>query len=159
MRIQAEKDLLRANEALKTILDKSPFGVAVIGRDRKVRWANQYVCTLAGVADAADLCGKECGEYFCPASQSECPILDRQQVIDNSERIFRRQDGLEIPILKTVLEIEMNGEPVLLETFEDITERKRTEDALKASLSLLNAALESTADGLLIVNGNGRITK
>jgi PAS domain S-box-containing protein len=159
LRIQAEKDLLRANEALKTILDKSPFGVAVIGRDRKVRWANQYVCALAGVADAADLCGKECGEYFCRASQTECPILDRHQVVDNSERIFRRQDGVEIPILKTVLEIEMNGEPVLLETFEDITERKRTEDALKSSLSLLNAALESTADGLLIVNGNGKITK
>jgi PAS domain S-box-containing protein len=141
------------------ILDKSPFGIAVIGRDRKVRWANQYVCTLAGVENATILCGKDCGEYFCPASQTECPILDQHQVIDNSERIFRRQDGLEIPILKTVMEIEMNGEPVLLETFEDITERKRAEDALKSSLSLLDAAMESTADGILIVNSNGMVTK
>ncbi len=131
----------------------------MIGRDRKVRWANQYVCSLAGVEDASDFCGKECGEYFCPASQTECPILDRHQVIDNSERIFRRKDGLEIPILKTVMEIEMNGESVLLETFEDITERKRAEDALKFSLSLLDAALESTADGLLIVDSKGKVTK
>ena len=35
---------------------------------------------------------------------------------------------VEIPILKTVMEIEMNGEPVLLETFVDITYRKRTEE-------------------------------
>jgi two-component system, cell cycle sensor histidine kinase and response regulator CckA len=144
---------------LKTIFDRCPFGVAVIGRDRKVRWANQYVCKLAGVEDAAVLCGKLCGEYFCPASQTECPILDRHQGVDNSERIFRRRDGLEIPILKTVLEIEINGEPVLLETFEDITERKRAEEALKFSLSLLDAALESSADGLLIVNSNGMVAK
>ena len=80
-------------------------------------------------------------------------------MVDNSERILRRQDGLEIPILKTVMEIEMNGESVLLETFVDITERKQAEDALKSSLSLLSAALESTADGLLIVNSEGKVTK
>jgi PAS domain S-box-containing protein len=114
---------------------------------------------LAGVEDATVLCGKDCSEYFCPASQHECPILDRHQAVDNSERIFRRNDGQEIPILKTVMEIEMNGESVLLETFEDITERKRAEDALKFSLSLLDAALESTVDGLLIVDSNGKVTK
>jgi PAS domain S-box-containing protein len=35
----------------------------------------------------------------------------------------------------------------------------RVEEALKSSLSLLNAALESTADGLLIVDINGKVTK
>ena len=126
-RKRAEQELIRAHEVLKTILERSPFGVAVIGRDRKIRWVNHYICALAGVEDATVLCGKECGEYLCPAEQNACPILDRHQVIDNSERILRRKDGLEIPILKTVMEIEMNGEPVLLETFVDITERKQVE--------------------------------
>lgn len=42
---------------------------------------------------------------------------------------------------------------------EDITERKRAEDALKSSLSLLSASLESTADGILIVDRKGKITR
>jgi len=126
-RKRAGLELTRAHAVLKTILERSPFGVAVIGKDRKIRWANHYICTLAGVEDATVLCGKECGEYLCPAEQNACPILDRNQVIDNSERMLRRKDGLEIPILKTVMEIEMNGEPVLLETFVDITERKQVE--------------------------------
>jgi PAS domain S-box-containing protein len=38
----------------------------------------------------------------------------------------------------------------------DITERKRSEEALRESLSLLNAAFESTADGILVVSREGK---
>jgi PAS domain S-box-containing protein len=41
----------------------------------------------------------------------------------------------------------------------DITERKRAEEGLAGSLSLLEAALESTADGLLIVDRDGRVER
>jgi PAS domain S-box-containing protein len=41
----------------------------------------------------------------------------------------------------------------------EIDERKQAEDALKFSLSLLDSALESTADGILIVNSQGKVTK
>jgi PAS domain S-box-containing protein len=41
---------------------------------------------------------------------------------------------------------------------EDITERKRMEQALETSLSLLRATLESTADGILVVDSDGRVT-
>ncbi|WKZ37327.1 MAG: PAS domain S-box protein [Anaerolineales bacterium] len=41
---------------------------------------------------------------------------------------------------------------------EDITQRKQAENELKTSLSMLNASLESTADGILIVDRQGKIT-
>ncbi len=41
----------------------------------------------------------------------------------------------------------------------DVTARKSAEDALKSSVSLLTASLESTADGILIVDGSGKITQ
>ncbi|MFA0823230.1 MAG: PAS domain S-box protein [Methanomethylovorans sp.] len=41
----------------------------------------------------------------------------------------------------------------------DITERKHAEDNLKYSVSLLNASLDSTADGILIVDRYGKITQ
>lgn len=43
-------------------------------------------------------------------------------------------------------------------TIRDITERKQTEDKLKQSLSLLEATLDSTADGILVVSREGKIT-
>ncbi|PYO71997.1 MAG: adenylate/guanylate cyclase, partial [Gemmatimonadetes bacterium] len=42
-------------------------------------------------------------------------------------------------------------------TYRDITERQRTEQDLRETLSLLNATLESTADGILVVDLAGRI--
>jgi two-component system cell cycle sensor histidine kinase/response regulator CckA len=41
--------------------------------------------------------------------------------------------------------------------YRDITQRKRTEQDLHHTLSLLNATLESTADGILVVDLDGRI--
>ncbi len=134
-----QQELIQSNENLKTIFDMSPFGVVVIGKDRVIRWANHYVYKVAGVDKATILCGKKCVDYFCPTSQHECPILDLHQKVDNSERILRHQDSHEIPILKSVIEIEMNGEAVLLETFVDITDRKRAEEELKEANARANS--------------------
>ena len=45
----------------------------------------------------------------------------------------------------------------MLGTMTDVTEWQRTEDALASSLSLLKATLESTADGILVVDRKGRV--
>jgi PAS domain S-box-containing protein len=60
---------------------------------------------------------------------------------------------------KNILLYDEEGNLTALEGIaRDITERKRADDELKYSISLLNASLESTADGTLIVNREGRIT-
>ena len=123
-------ELTQANETLKAILDNTLFGVAIIDRSRTIRWVNNIVCRMAGVETPADLIGKQCGDYLCPAQQQECPILDHNQTLDNSERILRRHDGKIIPILKTVTEINLDGEDMLLETFIDISEQKKAEEEL-----------------------------
>lgn len=51
------------------------------------------------------------------------------------------------------------GAPVrLVGTHTDVTDRKEAEARLAASASLLRATLESTADGILVVDRNGRIS-
>jgi len=51
------------------------------------------------------------------------------------------------------------GERSLLHSIvHDVTERKRAEAAVQRSVSLLEATLDSTADGILVVDGAGRIT-
>jgi diguanylate cyclase (GGDEF)-like protein/PAS domain S-box-containing protein len=52
----------------------------------------------------------------------------------------------------------VNGRAVSISgTAQDITDRKRAEAELREALSLLSATLESTADGLLVVDGQGSI--
>jgi PAS domain S-box-containing protein len=54
--------------------------------------------------------------------------------------------------------IRVGGRELLYSIIHDITERKWAEAELEKSLSLLNATLESTADGILVVDRQGRIT-
>jgi PAS domain S-box-containing protein len=55
---------------------------------------------------------------------------------------------------------DSSGKPVsMLGVARDITERKQAEEILQYSLSLLTASLESTADGLLIVDRQGKIAQ
>ena len=131
-------------ESALHILMKCPVGVVVIGMDRRIRLANEYMRRLAGMKDWQTMQGQHCAAYLCKVDQTTCPVLDDGQPVKNSVRIVRRKDGKEIPILKTVETTELNGETVLIETFVDLTESNPSPDALKnQSLfisSLLNAA-------------------
>ena len=66
---------------------------------------------------------------------SERWLEDRRQMIYDEDGHFSRVDGLLL----------------------DITEEKATEDNLRRTVSLLNATLESTADGILVVDAAGKI--
>ena len=153
-----EGELNRSNDLLKYILTKCPFGVTLIGRDRTIRWANENAAAMAGLENPDIMLGKNCGEYLCPADQNECPVLDHGNLLNRSERILRRKDGMEIPILKTVLEVEMNGESLLLESFIDISEQKKAEAHLKHTLEEMEAIFKSSLVGIMVLE-NRIITK
>lgn len=57
-----------------------------------------------------------------------------------------------------VVEVDERGEPVrLFGATQDVTERMHVEVELRSALSLLSATLESTEDGILVVDQQGRI--
>ena len=52
------------------------------------------------------------------------------------------------------------GKPLrVIGTHADITDRMRVEEKLNSSLSLLEATLESTADGILVADGHGKMVR
>jgi PAS domain S-box-containing protein len=150
-RKRRDRENRRTNERMREILQKCPFGVVVIGLDRTIRWANREACRLAGVSDSSALIGHQCGDYLCPAGQNDCPVLDHHQTVDNSARILRRSDGSEIPILKTVVRTEMDGEPVLIETFVDISERAKVEQELQR----IKTAVDQSSDAIALAGADG----
>lgn len=75
------------------------------------------------------------------------------------EKRYIRKDGTIVWIHLTVSIVRSDsGEPLYLVGFiQDITERRSAQASASRSLSLLQATLESTADGLLVVDLEGRI--
>ena len=94
--------------------------------------------------------------------------FNRQQFIDqiekygeikNLETIWVTREGKEIFVKESAKAIyDPEGKILYYDgSVEDITEKKNAENELKSSFSILNAALESTADGILVVDGKGKI--
>jgi PAS domain S-box-containing protein len=75
------------------------------------------------------------------------------------EKRYIRKNGEVIWVHLTVSIVRSGtGDPLYLVGFiEDITQRRDAESAASRSLSLLRATLESTADGILVVDLNGKI--
>ncbi len=107
------------------------------------------------------------------AWQSSLHPEDRDKTIEECQAALRgeKEWDIEFRILHpngTLKYIKANGivirdsegTPIrMLGISRDISERKQAEEALKNSLSLLSASLESTADGILIVNKQGKIAR
>ena len=78
--------------------------------------------------------------------------------LHNLELEMRSKSGPIHHVLWSVELVELDGESCLLALALDISERKRAEEALRQSHSLLEAALESTADGILVVDVDQRVS-
>ncbi len=69
-----------------------------------------------------------------------------------------RADGREFPVEVSVSEVEVGVDLFHTVILRDITERQRGEEERKRAASLLLSTLESTADGILVVDFHGKIT-
>lgn len=146
-RKQAEEKIRKALAATQTILEAMPVGVVVIGRDKIIRQANKTALEMMHRQET-DVVGKICHQHICPAQTNKCPVCDLGKSVDNSEKVLLGRDGKRVPILKTVLPIELNGEDVLLEVFVDISERKKAEIALKSAKEQAEEASHAKSDFL-----------
>jgi|GEM_PF-1107386 len=68
-----------------------------------------------------------------------------------------KKNGELIYVDITTVLVVSNGKNARHVMIQDITEREKAEEALKESISLLHATIESTADGILVVDQNGKI--
>lgn len=123
-RKQAEENINRSKKSLSKILNAVSFGVIIVDKNKRIIKANKTALNLGGYDLECDLIGKPCHDSLCPADKDKCPIFDMGKNIDKSERILIKKDGTKIPIMKSAIMINLNGEEVLLESFIDISEKK-----------------------------------
>ena len=130
-RRQAETTLQDSEAYLKTLMAAIQAGVMVIDvENHTIADINEAAANLIGVK-REDIIGKECHKYVCPAEKGKCPITDLNQIVDRSERVLINAKGENIPILKTVVPLTIKGRKYLIESFIDISERKRMEEELR----------------------------
>ncbi|MCB2149310.1 MAG: response regulator [Deltaproteobacteria bacterium] len=132
--------LRRSKAALQKILDSMPYGVVIVGTDKRIRYANQSALSLMGYETRESVRGRICHDTFSPSKKGECPVVDLCREMDRCEWVLRTRSGDTIPILKSVIRLTLDDEPVMLETFIDITDLKHAERELHQSKIIAEAA-------------------
>jgi len=159
IRRRTETALADREKELSRILENNPAGIVLVDAEsRKVSWANSIALKLIG-APKEIVEGKICHRHLCPAEAGNCPILDKGQDIDLSERVLLTAAGEPLPILKSVTRVNYSGREHLLETFFDLSDRKTMERDLQKAHAELNQIFQTASVGMRLVDTGFNVLK
>ena len=136
-RKRAEDALRESEERFRTIIHSMQFGIVIIDEQtHTIIEANPKALEMIG-GNSESVAGSVCHRFICPAELGKCPVTDLGQNVDSSERVLLNLPGEKVPILKSVIRTTLGGKDVLIESFIDITERKKAEEALALAIKKL----------------------
>jgi PAS domain S-box-containing protein len=148
---------------LLATFEQAAIGIAHLTLDEQWISVNQRYCDITGYSREEILQFKV--EQLTHPEDVPASLEFIRRIRDGElpeyrmEKRYIRKDGRVIWVNLTVSIVRsVDGQPLYLVGFiEDITQRREAEAEASRSLSLLRATLESTADGMLVVDLNGKI--
>ena len=148
---------------LLATFEQAAIGIAHMTLTEEWISVNQRYCEITGYsreeilkATIADITHPD----DLPASREFMDRIRAGEVPEyRMEKRYVRKDGSVVWVHLTVSSVRsVNGDPLYLVAFiDDITERRNAQREASRSFSLLRATLESTADGILVVDLDGKI--
>jgi PAS domain S-box-containing protein len=151
-------------EQLEQIYRTAPVGLCLVDRDLRYRFINERLAAINGLP-VADHLGRTVGEVIPEIAPAIVPVYRR--VLETAVPVLAVEITGKTPadplserswIVSYYPVKSEDGEVVAVNTVvQDITSRKRMEQALRESEATARAYLESAAQAVLGVDGNGRI--
>ena len=160
---QAEETLRQSEEKYRTILENIEDAYYEVDLPGNLTFFNDSLCRLVGYSKE-ELMGMNNRQLTDPENaQKLYQEFNKVYRTGGSSKVFDweiiKKDGMKRNVEASVSLIkDSRGHSIGFRGIvRDITERKQKEEEIRHTLSLLNATLESTADGILVVDRVGKI--
>jgi PAS domain S-box-containing protein len=154
------RELLRAEERMVTIIDASPVPLVVTRlSDGKIVYANRLLGELVG-SGVEGMMGRDAPDFYeDPRDRREVVNrLKSGEPVQSLEVRMKRPDGSPVWMMLSSTLTELSGEPVLVSGLYDIDERKKAESALRESEELFRGIVENAHDIIFTAGPDNRIT-
>jgi len=142
------------------ILNLAPSGLFTVNKEKLVTSWNKKAEEIAGYT-AEEVIGKECLLFADEPCVNRCGLYSEEvnKPIEAKECFIKRKDGQRRVILKNADLIKDKKGNVIggIESFEDVTDRKGMEDALRVANEFSQNLLSTIPFGMDIVSEDGNI--
>jgi len=126
---QLSTDLRDRQSLFKAMMDRSPFGIALLDGQRRVIQLNRTAENMLGIPRSEAL-GILCNNLFhCFELNQQCPILENKRDIEQQETHCARPKKQSNTFLRSAVLSRERNEDIIIEAFIDITEMKGAQQA------------------------------
>ena len=158
-RKRAERALKESEERYRVAVESSNDGVALLRGDTHI-FVNQRFLDMSGYNAAEEVVGKPLSMTVHPDDREMIArytlMRERGEPVPSRYEIRGiTKNGVTKYIEASVARVTYLGEPASLAYLRDVTDRKRTEEALKESESCFKGAFEASGIGMALVALDG----
>jgi PAS domain S-box-containing protein len=158
---KAQSRALAASEKYNRLLfEHSPIGLALSRMNGELVDVNPAFASILGRTVAATLClsyEEITPPEYAEQEQAQLRSLEKKGRYGPIEREYLHRDGHRVPVRLQGMQIELEGEPYIWSSVEDVTGLKAAEAELRqaqteAAIALYQRAMEASSVGMLIAD-------
>ena len=168
IRIAIEKNmatniLINSETKYRNLFERNLAGTYQTTIDGKILRANTTFANILGYESPRKLLEQSADIFYFFESDRKTFVtnLKKEKKLINQEIILKHKNGSKVYLLENcyIQTDSILGEDIIEGVIIDITKRKKFEKSLEESFSNIEAILESTADGILVVDQFGSIVR
>ena len=162
-RKQVENALRESEERFRQLAEGSVQGIMVHQGDFKALYANDAYARIFGYENAAEILNlPSIDKLFAPYELARMESYAAKRMAGETPTSYyqyegRKKDGSPLWLENFVTITEWQGEAAIQTTVVDISERKRAEEALRASEARLSGVLDIAPDAIITTDEQGNI--
>jgi two-component system sensor kinase len=158
-RTRAEEALRESEEKFRSLVEHALEGILILDLQGTILFANNAAARTIEADDCAGLIGRNVMEFIAPESREDV-VRDFIQVSQGHDAYLAQYNAISAKGNKFCVEsigkvISYEGKPADLISIQDITERKRAEDALRESEERYRILTDAAHDAIYTLSPEG----
>jgi len=165
---QSESDRKKTEEALqesetryRNLLEVAPVGIAVHSEGIIV-FTNPAGARLLGGVSEEQIVGRSIFQIIHPDGLNQAQVriqrmLAGEKNLYPTEDVYLKLDGTPVNVEVMATALSYQGKPAVQVIVTDVTERKKTEEALQESEDMYHSLFDNSIDAVLLTAPDGRI--